>query len=131
MVQKAYPTRSVTSRIPAEAYIYLNNKAEVAAALSVIKATKSKFAIRSAGHNANPGFSSVATSMAGFVLDLRGLKSKVLDKSAGIAHIGAGNNWAEVFTWLEKENLSVIGSREGRVGVSGFILGGVFTLMSS
>jgi FAD/FMN-containing dehydrogenase len=70
----------------------LSNKEEVAAVLSVIKATNSKFEIRSTGHNANPGFSSDAASVAGFVLDLRGLKSKVLEKSADITHIGAGNN---------------------------------------
>ncbi|KAF1962417.1 FAD-binding domain-containing protein [Byssothecium circinans] len=122
---------SVTSRILAEAYIYLSNKEEIATALSVIEATNSKFAIRAAGHNANPGFSSVAASMGGVVLDLRGLKSKELDKSVGIAHVGAGNNWAEVFTWLEKENLTVIGSREGRVGVSGFVLGGGQGIFSS
>lgn len=84
-----------------------------------------KFAIRSGGHNANPGFSSVSSKESGIVLDLRGLKSKALDLDSSIVRLGAGNNWAETFTWLEEKNLSVIGAREGRVGLSGFLLGGM------
>ncbi|PVI05736.1 FAD-binding domain-containing protein [Periconia macrospinosa] len=122
---------SVTTRIPAKAYIYLSSKDEVAKVLTLLKATNCRFAIRSAGHNANPGFSSVDTSGTGVVLDLRGLNSKVLDKEVGVAHVGAGNNWADLFTWLEAEDLCVIGSREGRVGVSGFILGGGQGIFSS
>ncbi|KHN93733.1 FAD-binding, type 2 [Metarhizium album ARSEF 1941] len=97
---------------------------EVAKALLIVKGSGSKFAIRSAGHNANPGFSSVSTAGSGIVLDLRGLKSKSLDNKTNVAHMGAGNNWSDAFTWLEAQNLSVIGSREGRVGLSGFLLGG-------
>ncbi|KAF3067391.1 Bifunctional solanapyrone synthase [Daldinia childiae] len=123
--------RSVTSRIPAAAYVCLSSAEEVAKALSVIRSTGSKFAIRSAGHNANPGFSSVGSSEAGIVLDLRGLNSKALDEETNIIRMGSGNTWSETFTWLEKKNLSVVGAREGQVGLSGFLLGGGQGVFSS
>ncbi|KAI0171064.1 hypothetical protein BJ166DRAFT_211070 [Pestalotiopsis sp. NC0098] len=116
---------SITSRNPATAYVHLTNADEVAKALFIVKETESRFAIRSGGHNANPGFSSVPSAdEAGVILDVSRLKSKRLDAESGTAHLGAGNNWLEIFTWLEEQKLSVIGSREGRVGLSGFLLGG-------
>lgn len=122
---------SVTSRNPATAYVHLDSAEEVAQALQILRSTGSKFAIRSAGHNANPGFSSVGPDGTGIVLDLRGLKSKVLDQGTNTAHLGAGNDWLGTYKWLEKENLTVIGSREGQVGVSGFLLGGGQGIISS
>ncbi|EFY94039.2 6-hydroxy-D-nicotine oxidase [Metarhizium robertsii ARSEF 23] len=92
--------------------------------LLIVKGSGSRFAIRSAGHNAKHGFSSVSTEELGIVLDLRGPESKSLDRKTSIARMGACNNWSEAFTWLEGQNLSVIGSREGRVGLSVFLLGG-------
>ncbi|KAK8036502.1 FAD-binding domain-containing protein [Apiospora marii] len=115
---------SVTSRIPATAYIDLRSTEDVVKALSVIRHTGPRFAIRSAGHNANPGFSSVGLDKAGVVLDLSGLKSQSLDKGSNTARFGGGNNWLEVSSWLEAQDLSVVGSREGQVGLSGFLLGG-------
>ncbi|KAI1394750.1 hypothetical protein F4819DRAFT_501584 [Hypoxylon fuscum] len=114
----------VTSRIPAVAYVCLNSAEEVAKAISIVRSTGSKFAIRSAGHNANPGFSSVGSSEAGVVLDLHGLNSKTLDKKTNIVRMGSGNIWSETFTWLEENGLSAIGAREGQVELSGFLLGG-------
>ncbi|KAK7923662.1 FAD-binding domain-containing protein [Apiospora marii] len=121
---------SVTSRIPATAYVDLRSTEDVVKALSVIRHTGSRFAIRSAGHNANPGFSSVGLDKAGVVLDLSGLKSQSLDKSNSTARFGGGNNWLEVSSWMEAQGLSVVGSREGQVGLSGFLLGGVITGVS-
>lgn len=117
--------RLVTSRIPAVAYVCLNSAEEVAKAISIVRSTGSKFAIRSAGHNANPGFSSVGSSEAGVVLDLHGLNSKTLDKKTNIVRMGSGNIWSETFTWLEENGLSAIGAREGQVELSGFLLGGM------
>ncbi|KAL5114029.1 hypothetical protein ACEQ8H_008085 [Pleosporales sp. CAS-2024a] len=123
--------RSVTSRTRAIAYVSLATAKEVAYATLIVHDAGCKFAIRCAGHNANPGFSSIGANDHGVVLDLRELNSKALDKDANTARVGAGNCWAEVFTWLEGEGMSAIGAREGQVGVSGFLLGGGQGLFSS
>lgn len=82
--------------------------------------------IRSGGHNANPGFSSVDES--GVVLDLRELRSVVLQPEKDVASVGPGAVWAEVYEELEKDGLTVVGGRVSEVGVGGLILGGSLIL---
>lgn len=46
------------------------------------------------------------------------------DESTGIASIGAGNIWDDVYSALEPYSVNVVGGRVSGVGVAGFILGG-------
>lgn len=104
------------------AFVQPKTAEEVSKALSVIKETGCKFAVRTSGHNPNPGFSSADES--GVVLDLRQLQSRELLED-GSARCGAGNTWGDVYSWLEEKKLSAIGGRDRNVGLAGFLLGGM------
>lgn len=49
----------------------------------------------------------------------------------GYARVGAGNIWGEVYSAVEKYNVTVAGGRVFSVGVPGFTLGGVFGVSGS
>lgn len=106
----------------AAGYIYLSNAQELTEALAIVKKTECKFTIRTTGHNPNYGVSSA--DQTAVVFDIRQLQSKVLS-SEGVAQVGPGNNWGEVYAWLEDQKLSVIGGREQQLGLGGFLLGGI------
>ncbi|GAB1318345.1 hypothetical protein MFIFM68171_08555 [Madurella fahalii] len=103
------------------AYVRLRNPPEVAKVLAIVKETGAKFALRATGHNPNPGFSSAGDT--GIVLDLRGLESRDFGPD-GIAMVGAGNTFGEVYAWLAEHGRSAISGRDEQVGVAGFLLGG-------
>jgi FAD/FMN-containing dehydrogenase len=105
----------------AAAYVRLQTAAEVARALAIIKETGTNFSLRTTGHNPNAGFSSAGDTAV--VLDLRGLASRELGAD-GIARVGAGNTFGEVYAWLAEHGRSAIGGRDQQVGVAGFLLGG-------
>lgn len=46
------------------------------------------------------------------------------DAEAGVAKIGAGNVWDNVYAALDPYNVSVVGGRVSGIGVAGFTLGG-------
>lgn len=98
--------------------------AGVAEALKIVRETGTKFAVRCAGHNCNPGFSSVAND--GVVIDVQDLKSLEMGND-GVLHAGAGNTWGDVYTFLEGRGRSAVGGRSPNVGVSGYLLGGMYT----
>ncbi|KAL4875230.1 6-hydroxy-D-nicotine oxidase [Aspergillus karnatakaensis] len=106
---------------PAACYVQLRSADEVSTALEILRDTRLRFAIRSGGHNPNPGFNS--TGEKGVVLDISGLQTRKLSNDRSIARIGAGNKWGDVYAWLEREGLSVVGGRDPEVGM-GFLLGG-------
>lgn len=108
--------------LPAACIVKLINTVEVALALKIVAVMQCKFAIRSAGHNSNPGCSSIGES--GILLDLGLLKGIVLSKDQEIASIGPAATWDEVYEELEKHSLTVVGGRASGVGVGGLILGG-------
>ncbi|SPQ24831.1 da282525-0d69-4986-86b6-6158ee645cdf [Thermothielavioides terrestris] len=105
----------------AAAYVRLQTATEVARALAIIKETGTNFSLRTTGHNPNAGFSSAGDTAV--VLDLRGLASRELGED-GIAKVGAGNTFGEVYAWLADHGRSAIGGRDEQVGVAGFLLGG-------
>ncbi|PIG81073.1 hypothetical protein AARAC_010256 [Aspergillus arachidicola] len=118
---------SQTCWTPAAGYVYLSNVQELTEALAIVKKTGSKFAIRKTGHNPNAGFSSADETA--IVLDIRQLQSKELT-SDGVARVGSGNTWGEVYAWLEEQKLSAIGGRDQQVGLGGFLLGALQVLLA-
>lgn len=114
---------SQTCWTPAAGYLYLKDSQELSQAVDIVKNTGSKFAIRTTGHNPNAGFSSADENA--IVLDIRQFQSKELT-SDGVARVGSGSTWGEVYAWLEKHNLSAIGGRDRQVGLGGFLLGGMY-----
>lgn len=113
---------SQTCWTPAAGYVYLSNTQELTEALAIAKKTRSKFAIRTTGHNPNAGFSSA--DQTSIVFDIRQFQSKELS-SDRVARVGSGNTWGEVYAWLEEQKLSAIGGRDQQVGLGGFLLGGI------
>lgn len=81
------------------------------------------FAVRSAGHNPSPGFSSVGES--GVLLDMGGLNDFELSQKHDVASLGPGLTWDEVYKQLEKNELTAVGGRVAGVGVGGLLLGGL------
>ncbi|KAJ5608677.1 6-hydroxy-D-nicotine oxidase [Penicillium herquei] len=112
---------SQTCWTPAAGYVYLSSVDELIKALAIVKKTGSKFAIRTTGHNPNAGFSSADETAV--VLDIRQLQSKELG-SDGVARVGSGNTWGDVYSWLQENNLSAMGGRDHNVGLGGLLLGG-------
>lgn len=113
---------SQTCWVPAAGYVYPSSTQELAEALAIIKKTWSKFAIRTTGHNPNAGWSSA--DQAAIVLDISRLRSMELGPD-GVARLGSGCTWGEVYAWLEEQKLSAIGGRDQQVGLGGFLLGGI------
>lgn len=113
---------STSCHTPSAAYFQPVSSVEVSTALSIITKTQSRFAVRATGHNPNHGFSS--THEDGVIIDLHRLDHKSFDPETGIASVGAGNTWGEVYTWLEGKGRCVMGGRYEEIGVAGFVLGG-------
>ncbi|KAK0101363.1 hypothetical protein ONS95_006538 [Cadophora gregata] len=113
---------STTCWLPAACFIKPISVLEVQLTLRIITILQSRFAVRTVGHNPNPGFSSVDES--GVVIDLRHLNSVVLAPERDVVSVGPGATWGEVYDVLEKEELTVVGGRVSEVGVGGLLLGG-------
>lgn len=97
--------------------------AEVSLVLKTVRETRSKFAVRGAGHNCNRN---VAGVDAGVVIDTRELNAVSFDKASGVAKVGAGCRWGQVYAVLEEHGVTVTGGRQRDVGVGGYLLGGLF-----
>ena len=105
----------------------LQKTAEVALGLKIITVTKTKFAIRSVGHNHNPNFSSIGSE--GILIDLGSLNSIQLSPGKDIVSLGPGAKWDEIYQELEKHELTTVGGRTSGVGAGGLISGGSSVLL--
>ncbi|KAF1813617.1 FAD-binding domain-containing protein [Eremomyces bilateralis CBS 781.70] len=102
---------------------------EVAAAVKVLNQHPTvKFAVKSGGHDANPGHSSIKD---GVLIALEQLTGTELDKENGVAHIKPGGNWSGVIKALDAEGYAVLSGRLGIVGIGGFITGGGMSFLSA
>ncbi|KAK1495536.1 FAD binding domain-containing protein [Colletotrichum cuscutae] len=82
-------------------------------------------AIRSGGHSPFPS----NNAANGVTIDLGGINSisymeKPDSPGHGVAALGPGGRWSEVYSALEEQGVMTTGGREGHVGVGGFLLGG-------
>ena len=84
------------------------NAAEVSIALLVTRLTQCPFAVKSGGHAAFGGASSIE---GGITIALEKINQVTLSPDKKTAAIGSGNTWYEVYTQLEGQNLTVIGGR--------------------
>ncbi|KAK7926906.1 hypothetical protein PG985_003904 [Apiospora marii] len=95
---------------------------EVAKAVQILAATKTRFAVRSGGHTQWAGANNI---QGGATLDLGALSWTRLSPDGGeTADIGPGGLWSDVYAELHRHGRVVAGGREGNVGVAGLILGG-------
>lgn len=120
--------RSQTAALHPGCIVKPTTPREVSIAVGIARLTNSKFAVRSGGHNASPGFANIDE---GLLISMENLNEVSYNETAGNAVIGAGNRWGDVYRELDPYNVTVVGGRVPDVGVGGLILGGEFVLDSS
>jgi hypothetical protein len=76
--------------------------------------------VKGGGHASNPGFSSTD----GVHIAMSRFDDVVYDSSTGLAEVGPGLIWDDVYEALQAYGVNVVGGRVPGVGVAGFTLGG-------
>jgi len=107
--------------------VYPTSAQDVSTALKTIRAAKSRFAIKAAGHNPNTFFSSVD---AGVLIDLNSMTQKSYDSSTTIGTYQPGGTFGDVYEYFDKYGRTVVGARLAGVG-TGLALGGGLSYLSN
>lgn len=81
-----------------------------------------QFAVRSGGHMASP---LAANINDGVLIDLSALSEVTFEPSSKTVTVGSGNRWGDVYSVLDRYNVTVAGGRIVDVGVAGLTLGGM------
>ncbi|KAI0521218.1 Glucooligosaccharide oxidase [Xylaria bambusicola] len=102
---------------------------DVSRIVKIISRTSTKFAIRSGGHNPNPGWGSIGED--GVLVDLSRLDKIQVSGDAQTLALGPGRRWIDVYKALEGTGRTVLGGRTPDVGVGGLLLGGGIPSFSS
>ncbi|KAJ4299586.1 hypothetical protein N0V90_004832 [Kalmusia sp. IMI 367209] len=93
---------------------------EVSTLVLLSRVAQCPFAVKGGGHAAFKGASNID---GGVTISLEKF-NKIQALPSGVASIGAGSRWYDVYTTLQRSNLAVVGGRASSVGVSGLTLGG-------
>ncbi|KAI0101447.1 FAD-binding domain-containing protein [Hypoxylon sp. NC0597] len=101
---------------------------EVSVAVKALVSAGEKFAVRSGGHAPSQGVSNIH---GGVTIDLSLIDHIEYDDVSETAKIGPGQRWRQVYKELQKHNRTVAGSRDGSVGVAGFLLGGGYSWITT
>ena len=88
-----------------------------------------RFAVRGGGHSFNPGWANVGPD--GILIDLFRMRHLELSPDRKILSVGPGNHWDDVYDFLGSGDQTVVGGRQGPVGVGGLILGGRHLMLQS
>ncbi|KAF2686356.1 FAD-binding domain-containing protein [Lentithecium fluviatile CBS 122367] len=115
--------------LPAACFLTPVHPVQVAVALQIITFTQSKFAVRSGGHNPNPGFAGVGEE--GVTIDMQGFTTLQLSADKSRATVGAGLRFGAVQSYLDQYQVAVVSGRNNYVGVSGLLLGGGHPIINS
>ncbi|KAH6705324.1 FAD binding domain protein [Leptodontidium sp. MPI-SDFR-AT-0119] len=94
---------------------------DISTTVKVSKLTQCPFAVKSGGHAAFAGGSSIQN---GILINLAKLNEVTLSNDRKTTRVGPGNNWYDVYQVLDPLGVSVVGGREAGVGTGGLILGG-------
>ncbi|KAJ8117444.1 hypothetical protein OPT61_g1349 [Boeremia exigua] len=94
---------------------------EVSTLVLLSRLTKCPFAVKSGGHAAFAGASSIKD---GINVDLAGLRTLSLSKDKKTVAVGPSHIWYDVYQYLDPYQLAVVGGRGASVGVGGLTLGG-------
>lgn len=97
--------------------------ADVSVLVLLSRLTQCPFAVKSGGHAAFAGASSIE---GGITVALEKLDEITLSCKKDKVRIGPGNRWGEVYERLDKDEVTVPGGRVGTVGTGGLTLGGMF-----
>ncbi|KAI0415287.1 hypothetical protein F5X98DRAFT_347015 [Xylaria grammica] len=102
---------------------------DVSKAMVIVTFLETKFAIRSGGHNPNPGFGGVDDE--GILIDMSHMTEVTLSEDGSIASLGPGNRFGEAAKPLDSLGRAVHGGRNNQVGIGGYFLGGGLTYFNS
>lgn len=83
--------------------------------------TQCPFAVRSGGHAAFAGASSIE---GGITVSFQNLKGIALSADKKVASVQPGNTWGSVYSALQNDDVAVIGGRIENIGVGGLTTGG-------
>jgi FAD/FMN-containing dehydrogenase len=67
----------------------------------------------------------------GVLLSSSGFRRLEMAADGESVHVGPGNNWADVYEFLEPHGKVVVGGRLGIVGIPGFVTGGGASFLSA
>jgi FAD/FMN-containing dehydrogenase len=120
---------SMQQRAPKPFCIFKPKKAvEVSTLVLLSRLTQCPFAVRSGGHAAFSGASSVE---GGVTVTFEKMKQITLSKDKKIAAIEPGNLWYDIYTNLQDDNLAVVGGRASAIGIGGLTTGGGISFFSN
>ncbi|KAH8748651.1 hypothetical protein F5883DRAFT_238608 [Diaporthe sp. PMI_573] len=103
--------------------VEVGSPADLSIAMTAIGNYGAPFAIYSAGHASNKGFSSTT----GVHIAMKRMNQVVLSADKTTVEIGTGNGWADVYDKLDGTGVNVVGGRVKGPGVGGFTLGGGYS----
>lgn len=101
---------------------------QVSIQILLSRLTQCPFAIKSGGHAAFAGASSIE---GGITLSLQNFNQIVPSSDKLSAAIGPGNRWHDVYVALQPQDIVVIGGRVSAIGVGGLTLGGGISFFSN
>ncbi|KAH7305029.1 hypothetical protein B0I35DRAFT_382201 [Stachybotrys elegans] len=110
-----------------DCFVSPKNTEAVSVVMKILTARNKPFTVKSGGHTAFMGGSSVT---AGVTVDLANLNNITVSEDGQTVSVGPGNRWIDVSQALDPLGLAVVGGRAGDVGVSGLILGGGISYFS-
>ena len=101
---------------------------DVSVAVLIARLSQCPFAVKSGGHAAFAGASSID---GGVTIALERIDDITIAKDKKTVAIGPGNLWYDVYTTMQPTNLAVIGGRVSGIGVGGLTLGGGISFFSN
>ena len=120
------------SAVQSDVHPYCIFKPAAPEAVSVLvllsRFTQCPFAVKSGGHAAFAGASSIE---GGITVSFENLRSVTLSDDKKVAYVQPGNTWGTVYSALEKDDVAVIGGRVENIGVGGLTTGGKAQFESS
>ncbi|RYC59539.1 hypothetical protein CHU98_g6678 [Xylaria longipes] len=93
---------------------------QVSQAISYLARIGVHFAIRSGGHSPAPLGANIND---GVLFDMSSFNSVEYHAQRGVAVVGTGMRWGDVYHYLDQYNVTVVGGRILQVGVGGLTLG--------
>ncbi|KAF4637127.1 hypothetical protein G7Y89_g968 [Cudoniella acicularis] len=107
--------------------IDVSSAQDISTTIKVSKLTQCPFVVKSGGHAAFAGGSSIQNGM---LINMARLNMVSLSDDRKITKVGPGNTWYDVYKKLDPLGASVVGGREAGVGVGGLALGGGISYFS-
>ncbi|KAJ4287031.1 hypothetical protein N0V88_007795 [Collariella sp. IMI 366227] len=103
--------------------VEVGSQEDVSLVLQAVAKSQTPFAIYSAGHASNPGFSSTT----GIHISLKRFNQVKLSEDKTTVEVGFGQGWTDVYKALKDTGVNVVGGRVPGPGLGGFTLGGGYS----